>query len=143
MQRRIFSLLFLIAGVLLFQSVQAQIIVTLPTDIPPDTAPATYNHNIDVPANPDQSITLTLLPGVIVNSPGGAAVNAANLAGGPFSSGEPVTVAAGGAAVTNIMNSNGANNAGLRIQSAGDAIITSSGKIDLIGTGGDNWRYWT
>jgi hypothetical protein len=82
-------------------------------------------------------LSLFLQSPITVQSPGGNAVNVANLAGGPFTSGESATLTAGGAAIINTANSLGNNNTGLRIQSAGSAIITSSGNIDVTGTASD------
>jgi hypothetical protein len=82
-------------------------------------------------------LSLLLQSPITVESPGGNAVNLANLAGAPFTSGESATLTAGDAAVTNITNPGGANNTGLRIQSAGSAIITASGAIAVDGTASD------
>jgi hypothetical protein len=95
----------------------------------------TYTSNISFNTN-NTPINATLQNGVIVTSPGGDAVNAANsTASGIF--GADVTLTANNTTVTNTSNSAGANNTGLRIQSAGAATITASGGIDVAGTASD------
>jgi hypothetical protein len=99
-------------------------------------APGTYTSNIDFNSN-NSPLNVGLLSGVIVQSPGGDAVNLAN-ASGPGPSGAPATLTANGAIVTNTSNAAGNNNTGLRIQSGGGTTITGSGKIDVLGTASDD-----
>ena len=94
----------------------------------------TYTSNLNFGTN-DTPINVTLEPGVIVNSPGGNAVNLANSTASEIF-GADVTLTANNATITNI-NPAGANNTGLRIQSAGAATITASGGIDVAGTASD------
>src|SRR4029077_17623736 len=100
------------------------------------TCTGTFNTNINVNTN-DTPINLTLQPPVSVTSPGGDAVNAANSTASPIF-GADVTLTANNAAITNTSNSAGNNDTGLRIQSAGSATITASGKIDVVGTASDD-----
>ena len=95
-----------------------------------------YTTNINLNGGPTDVLSLTLEPGVIVESPGGNAVNAANTTG-PSSSFAGVSLTANNANVTNTSNPAGANNTGLRIQSAGDAIITATGAIAVTGVASD------
>jgi hypothetical protein len=87
--------------------------------------------------NINNNANITLEPGVIVISPGGGAVNAANSTA-PGTFGADVTITANNANVTNTSSPGTANNTGLRIQSAGAATITASGEIDVLGTASDD-----
>ena len=151
MQRRIFYLLFPIAGVLLFQSAQAQSIVFPPGPIvfPPGTATGTVtagtyagNINLDGTGIPTQPLSLTLESGVIVNRPSGNAVNAANITlQGPGNTppSASVTITATDTTITNLATPSGNNQSGLRIQSSGAATITATNtNIDLNGSSGNN-----
>jgi hypothetical protein len=97
---------------------------------------------INVNGGPTDQLDVTLEPGVTVVIPSGLAsidaVNLANTTG--FLSGASATLRANDATVENNaspINTN--NNTGLRIQSAGNAIITSSGKIDVAGGTSSDW----
>jgi outer membrane autotransporter protein len=71
---------------------------------------------------------------VIVNSPGGNAVNATNSTGVTAGSAN-IAIIADGVTINNTANSGGNNQTGLRIQSSGDAIITATNTtIDVNGT---------
>jgi hypothetical protein len=99
--------------------------------------PGTFTSNINV-NTPNLPITLTLQPPVIVNSPGGDAVNAANAAPAPLGPAANITIKSDGSAPIIINNSAnpGDNQTGLRIQSGGDAIIRAPNTtINLNGTG--------
>ena len=87
----------------------------------------TYTSNINY-NTANTPINLTLQPGVIVNSPGGDAVNAANTAPAPLPPGPGANIAitADGLAINNTANPGGNNQSGLRIQSSGDAVITAT-----------------
>jgi outer membrane autotransporter protein len=100
------------------------------------TCTGTFNSNINYNTI-NTPINLTLQPGVIVTSPGGDAVSAQNTTL-PTVFGADVTIVANNANITNLSNSAGNNNTGLRIQSAGAATITASGKIDVTGTASDD-----
>jgi len=151
LQRRIFYLLFPIAGVLLFQSAQAQSIVFPPGPIvfPPGTATGTVtagtyagNINLDGTGIPTQPLSLTLESGVIVNRPSGNAVNAANITlQGPGNTppSASVTITATDTTITNLATPSGNNQSGLRIQSSGAATITATNtNIDVNGTNTNN-----
>jgi hypothetical protein len=146
MQRRIFPLLFLIAGVLLFQSVQAQTRFSPPNNYTVPTG--TYNSNINVNTpnvnTTDLTINLTLQSGVTVNSPGGNAVNAANTTNNTTPPSAFVVINADGVTINNTLNPSGNNLSGLRIQSSGAATITATNtNIDVDGiTGNTNNGIW-
>jgi hypothetical protein len=99
-----------------------------------------YPAGINLPGGSADQLLLTLEPGVeVVLDPGanlGNAVNAANSTG-PSASFADVTLIANNGKVTNVGNPAGANNTGLRIQSAGSATITGSGAIAVDGTASD------
>lgn len=102
------------------------------------TCNGTFGSNIDYPTD-STPIHLTLGQGVIVNSPGGNAVNAANTTGITATSADISIAAATVATITNTTNGAGNNNTGLRIQSSGNATITAiNTTIDVNGTAG-NW----
>jgi outer membrane autotransporter protein len=103
-----------------------------------------YSSNINYDTTATNSpINLTLDPGVIVNSPGGNAVNAANTTG-TTASGADIAINANGTAanpiiINNTANPGGNNQSGLRIQSSGSASITATNTtISVNGTQSDN-----
>jgi len=147
MQRYASLLLASLAGVL-FQSVQAQ---TIGPPFPPGTATGTVpagtytsNINLDGTGIPTQPLSLTLEPGVIVESPGGNAVNAANTTNSTTPPRAPVTetengTATNGITINNTANPSGNNLSGLRIQSSGAATIRATNtNIDVNGTNTNN-----
>jgi len=100
----------------------------------------TYNSNINYNTN-NTPINLTLQPGIIVNSPGGDAVNAANTAPAPLPPGPGANIAITGDGVTinNTANPGGNSQSGLRIQSSGDAVIAATNTtIDVNGSPSTN-----
>jgi fibronectin-binding autotransporter adhesin len=124
---------------------------TLTAGAPSTTATGTFDTNINFggittpppPPFPPVTLTLTLAPGVIDNSPGGNAVNVANTGGPSTSPGVAVTITADGATITNTTNTGGMVQSGLRIQSSGDAVINATNTtIDVNGTGGGNNAIW-
>jgi hypothetical protein len=91
-------------------------------------------------------VTVNLNPGVIVNSPGGGAVNLVTLSNGaPTANGDSTTINANGTAaspivIDNTANPGGSSNWGLVDQpgSGGDAVINAMNtQISVKGTGGD------
>ena len=122
---------------------------TLTAASPSTSCTGTFNTNINYggPTTPPPSLlTLTLQPGgVIVNSPGGNAVNLANVTGliNPPAIGTSATILANDATITNTSNPGGPNQSALHIQAAGDAIIGTltdpvSGIINVTGTNSTN-----
>jgi hypothetical protein len=114
-----------------------------------DSTGNNYTSGINVGGTNTQALEVILLPGVVVNTNPGvspAAVNAQNVAG-PFSClpptvCEPVTITANDAPIT--YNSAGiGSSAGLRIQSAGSATITSSGTIVVLNGPNNNFGIWS
>ena len=106
---------------------------------PSTSCTGTFNTNINFggPTTPPPPLlTLTLEPGVIVSNPGGNAVNLANTTGAIATIGTSATLIANNATITNITNSD--NNSALRIQTNGNATITSSGQIEVSGTQSTN-----
>ena len=102
---------------------------------PSTTCTGTFNTNINVggPTTPPPSLlTLILAPGTTVISPGGIAVNLANVTALPPGIGTSATITANDAAIT-LSNPGGSDQSGLRIQAAGSATITASGIINLAG----------
>jgi hypothetical protein len=103
----------------------------------------TFNSNINFNTGNGSGgtpINLTLLPGVIVNSPGGDAVTAANTTGVTAGSAN-ITITADDVTIHNTANplTPNSNNTGLRIQSSGDAIVNATNTtIDVNGTA-SNW----
>jgi hypothetical protein len=103
--------------------------------------------NVNAVGTPNQVLMVTLDQGVQVvipsGFPGTNAVNLANIAGPPFPPGASATLLAPNVTITNIDNSTSANVTGLRIQSAGSAIIGTtanpvSGQIDVAGTASED-----
>ena len=111
---------------------------------PSTSCTGTFNTNINFGGPntpPPPLLTLTLEPGVIVNNPGGNAVNLATATGGINTIGTSATLIANNATITNITNS--ANNSALRIQTngnatIGDAMTPVSGIINVSGTQSTN-----
>lgn len=102
------------------------------------TCNGTFDSNIDYPTD-NTPIHLTLGQGVIVNSPGGNAVNAANTGGVTPTSADISIAATTAATINNTADGAGNNNTGLRIQSSGNATITATNTtVDVNGTA-SNW----
>jgi len=129
------SLAVIVAGVAAFDTDLSPALGQTCTPAPPTPDAAgnatctagTYTSNINY-NTANTPINLTLQPGVIVNSPGGDAVNAANTAPAPLPPGPGANIAitADGLAINNTANPGGNNQSGLRIQSSGDAVITAT-----------------
>jgi hypothetical protein len=121
----------------------AQCAPGVPSCIVPE-ATYTSNINLDGTGIPTEPLSLTLDPGVIVNSPGGNAVNAANTTNSTTPPSAAVTITANGTAakpitINNTANPSGNNQSGLRIQSSGAATITATDtNIDVNGTNTNN-----
>src|SRR4051812_4925591 len=108
--------------------------------ISPTCSAGTYNTNINYDTNNGLGgfpINLTLQSGVIVNSPGGNAVNLANTTGVSVGSAN-ISIMADGVTISNTANFLGNNNTGLRIQSSGGATINATNTtIGVSGTASD------
>ena len=115
---------------------------TLAAASPSTNCTGTFNTNINFggPTTPPPSVlTLTLQSGgVIVNSPGGDAINLANSTGGIATIGTSATLTANDVTVSNTSSPNTPNQSGLRIQTSGSATITASGQISVIGAQSTN-----
>src|SRR5262245_38737781 len=114
--------------------------VDLTAASPSTSCMGTFNTNINYggPTTGPSLLTVTLNPGVVVvNSPGGNAVNIANITGPAPLVGTSAEIIANDATITNTINSGGTNQSGLRIQAAGSATITSSGTINVTGANND------
>jgi hypothetical protein len=113
---------------------------TLSAAQPSTTGSGTFNTNINFggPNTGPPLLTLTLAPGVIVNSPGGNAVNLANATGGIATIGTSAEIIANNATINDASVPNAPNQSALRIQTNGSAIITASGLISITGTQSTN-----
>ncbi len=95
----------------------------------------TFNTTINYNTGTGSPINLTLSPGVIVNSPGGNAVSGFNVGGVPLPpTSAPIMITATGTVITG--NPSSGNQAGLIVQSSGDAIINATNtSVNVAGTG--------
>jgi hypothetical protein len=93
--------------------------------VPGNPCQGSAGINVDAVGSPNQTLKVTLEPGVQAVIPSGFpstnAVNLANIAGAPFPSGASATLLAPNVTITNNNNPTTANVTGLRIQAAGTA----------------------
>src|SRR5262245_36201739 len=105
------------------------------------TGPGPFNTNINFggpPSPPPSLSSLTLQQGLIVNSPGGNAVNIQNTFNATDGSGASATINANDATITNISNPGGNSQSALRLVVSGNATVTASGIINVTGTNSTN-----
>src|SRR6516164_6607971 len=115
--------------------------VDLTAGSPSTACTGTFNTNINFggpttpPPAPPEALTVTLAPGVVVNSTGGAgAVNLANITSpiSPAAPGVSGTILADDVSIT-LNNPAGSHQSALRTQLSGSSTITASGIINVTG----------
>ena len=100
------------------------------------TCTGAFTSNINY-STTDLPIHLTLQPPISVTSPGGNAVNLNNtFVASPANA--LATLTANDATINNINNPSAPNQSALRVQASGNATITASGIINVIGTDSTN-----